>query len=68
MVRTAWAFRALGWYRRAPFLPVPPRVYVRWRMETAYGDPEAVPSAVELERYLVWASRMRRLMTSGTHD
>lgn len=25
------------WYRRAPFLPVPPKSYVRWRMRTAYG-------------------------------
>lgn len=31
-------------------------------MDTAYGDPDAVPSAQELERYLVWTSRMRREM------
>ncbi|HSR41823.1 MAG TPA: hypothetical protein VLL48_06620 [Longimicrobiales bacterium] len=58
----AWAFRARGWYRRAPFLPLPPREYVRWRMETAYGDPDAVPTAEELDRYLRWASAMRRRM------
>lgn len=58
----AWAFRARGWYRRPPFLPLPPREYVRWRMETAYGDPAAVPSADELERYLRWASAMRERM------
>jgi hypothetical protein len=25
------------WYRRPPFLPVPPRDYIRWRLRTAYG-------------------------------
>ena len=35
---------------------------MRWRMDTAYGDPDAVPPADELERYLVWTSRMRREM------
>ena len=32
-------------------------------METAYGDPDAVPTDDELERYLVWTSRMRTQMT-----
>ena len=31
-------------------------------METAYGSPDAVPPASELERYLVWTTRMRREM------
>jgi hypothetical protein len=31
-------------------------------MDTAYGDPDAVPPLSELERYLVWTSRMRREM------
>jgi hypothetical protein len=25
------------WYRRFPFLPVPPRPYLAWRFQTAYG-------------------------------
>lgn len=25
------------WYRHAPFLPVPPSDYLRWRLQTAYG-------------------------------
>lgn len=58
----AWTFRARDWYRRAPFLPLPPREYVRWRMETAYGDPDAHPTADELDRYLRWASAMRKRM------
>src|SRR5579871_4554234 len=27
-----------GWYRAWPFLPVPPRQYLRWRLRTAYGN------------------------------
>ena len=59
-VGLAWATRARGWYRRPPFLPLPPISYLRWRMETAYGDEDAEPSLDEVERYLRWASRMRR--------
>ena len=40
----AWAlirfyFRVIpgDWYRKPPFLPLPPRIYVHWRLRTAYG-------------------------------
>ena len=57
LLRVAWRFRHRHWYRRFPFLPLPDREYVRWRMHTAYGDPDAVPTAKELERYARWAVR-----------
>jgi len=25
------------WYRKSPFVPIPPPAYVRWRLRTAYG-------------------------------
>jgi len=56
LVRVAWRFRARGWYRRAPFLPLPDATYLRWRMYTAYGDFDAVPSPQEVERYVRWAT------------
>ena len=62
MVGAAWAFRSRDWYRRPPFLPLPSRSYLRWRMETAYGVPDAVPPLHELERFLRWAAEMRRKM------
>ncbi|MGD8288951.1 MAG: hypothetical protein PVI31_10040 [Gemmatimonadota bacterium] len=62
LLGAAWAFRARDWYARPPFLPLPPRSYLRWRMETAYGSPDAMPSLSEMERYLVWTTRMRREM------
>ncbi len=54
LLRVAWRFRARRWYRRFPFLPLPARDYVRWRMHTAFGDHDAVPSAAEVERYARW--------------
>lgn len=62
LLGAAWAFRARGWWRRPPFLPLPPADYMRWRMDTAYGDPDAVPPDDEMERFLRWATRMRRRM------
>ena len=56
LVRVAWRFRAREWYRRAPFLPLPDATYLKWRMYTAYGDFDAVPSAAEVERYVRWAA------------
>jgi hypothetical protein len=60
LARTAWAFRGRDWYRRPPFVPVPPQSYLRWRMDTAYGDPDADPPPAEFLRYLEWSDEMRR--------
>ena len=54
LVRLAWSFRARGWWRRPPFLPLPPRAYIRWRMFTAYGDEDAVPPPADVERFARW--------------
>ena len=59
MLGAAWRFRRSGWYRRAPFLPLPPAEYLDWRMHTAYGE-TGEPQGVELERYLRWSARMSR--------
>jgi hypothetical protein len=56
LLRVAWRFRSRGWYSRFPFLPIPDRAYVRWRMYTAYGDYDAIPPAEEVERYARWAA------------
>ncbi|MDX2192903.1 MAG: hypothetical protein NW201_06085 [Gemmatimonadales bacterium] len=54
LLRTAWAFRRLRWWARAPFLPIPDAEYLRWRMLTAYGDEHAVPPAEDLVRFARW--------------
>ncbi len=49
-----------GWWRRPPFLPVPARDYLHFRMVTAYGDdgdPGRAPGtdpAADLVTYLEW--------------
>jgi hypothetical protein len=57
LARVGWRFRSRDWYRRAPFLPLPDRTYVRWRMHTAYGRDDAVPSADDIVRYARWATQ-----------
>jgi hypothetical protein len=54
LARLAWSFRARDWYRRPPFLPLPPRAYMRWRMFTAYGDENAVPPVEDVVRFARW--------------
>ena len=54
LLRLAWSFRARDWYARPPFLPLPPREYLRWRMFTAYGDEEAVPPVGDVVNFARW--------------
>lgn len=57
LVRVAWRFRQRGWMTRFPFLPLPAKEYMRWRMHTAYGSDDAVPPADDVVRYARWATR-----------
>ena len=54
LLRLAWSFRARDWWRRPPFLPVPPREYMRWRMFTAYGDADAIPPVDDVVNFARW--------------
>jgi hypothetical protein len=54
LLRTAWAFRRRGWWREPPFLPLPDRTYLRWRMYAAYADESAVPPAEDVVRFARW--------------
>lgn len=48
------AFAPRGWWRRPPFLPVPDRELLRFRMVTAYGSPEVRLDAEDLVTWLSW--------------
>lgn len=61
LLETAWAFRRRDWLRHPPFLPVPPRDYLRWRMYTAYGDEQAVPPADDVIRFAQWRRKLLNL-------
>ena len=54
LLRTAWVFRRRRWWTRAPYLPLPDRDYLRWRMYTAYADEAAVPPAEDVVRFARW--------------
>jgi hypothetical protein len=54
LLRAAWAFRRRSWWRKAPYLPVPDRTYLRWRMYTAYADENAVPPLEDVVRFVRW--------------
>jgi hypothetical protein len=47
------------WWTRAPFLPVPDRDYLRFRMETQYGA-EGRAEPRDLVTYLRWCRTERR--------
>ena len=48
---------APGWWRRWPPLPLPDPDYLRFRLQTAYGDPEADPTPEDVVAYLEWCRR-----------
>jgi hypothetical protein len=53
-LRQARALVVPGWWRRRPFLPVPDRAWLRFRMTTAYGDPGAGIDVEDLLTWLAW--------------
>ena len=60
-VRQAVLLAPRGWWRRPPFLPLPPRPYVRFRATTQYGDPAHALVAEDVVQYLTWCRSLRRL-------
>jgi hypothetical protein len=43
-----------GWWRRHPFLPVPPAPYLRLRLLIQYGDDQQAPDPADVLDYLTW--------------
>jgi hypothetical protein len=43
-----------GWWRRSPHLPLPDPSYLRFRLQTAYGDPDRDPTPSDVVTYLHW--------------
>ena len=61
---SAGAFRRMarrGWWRRAPFLPLPGDAYWRFRLETAYGGDGGTGelTAGDVQAYVRWCQRSR---------
>ena len=49
-----------GWWRRAPFLPVPPPAYLAFRLETMYGGDGHPPTGHDVVGYLAWCRSQRK--------
>ena len=49
------------WWSRRPFLPIPPRDYVRFRVLTQYGSVDHRIEAVDVLNYLSWCKTNRAL-------
>lgn len=60
-LRQAAVLAAPGWWRRPPFLPLPARDYLRFRLQTAYGGGgDRGPSPDDLVTWLRWCADARR--------
>jgi hypothetical protein len=53
-VRQVLVLAVDGWWRRAPFLPLPDPAYLRFRFQTMYGDPDHAPDPGDVVTYLRW--------------
>jgi len=60
LIALAWAFRRRGWWRRFPFLPLPDRDYLEWRIHTAYGAERTWPPVHDVLRFARWRRRILR--------
>lgn len=58
-LRQARALVPHRWWRRRPFLPVPDRDWLRFRMTTAYGDAGAPVDVDDLLVWLAWTDTTR---------
>jgi hypothetical protein len=56
-VSTLAALAPDRWWRTPPFLPIPDRRVMDWRMTTAYGSPDTALDAHDLVAYLEWRHR-----------
>ena len=52
-LRQVRVLAAPGWWRRPPFLPLPAPAYLRFRLQTAYGD-DRDPEPGDVVTYLHW--------------
>ncbi|CAB4789505.1 MAG: hypothetical protein WCH93_08250 [Actinomycetota bacterium] len=60
-VRQTGRLARRGWWRRPPFLPLPGADYLRFRMETQYGDELHRPKPIDVIDYLTWCRQIERL-------
>jgi hypothetical protein len=50
-----------GWWRRPPFLPAPDAAFLRFRLQTYYGDPDREPEPADALAWLEWCRQYRQV-------
>ena len=50
-----------GWWRRAPFVPVPSGDYLRFRLVTQYGSESHRIAPEDVLNYLTWCKRQEHI-------
>jgi hypothetical protein len=58
-IRQVFVLATPRWWTRAPFLPLPDPAYLRFRLVTAYGDPDRAPEPHDVVTYLHWCRGWR---------
>lgn len=48
------------WWARRPFLPLPDRDFLRFRLLTQYGSQRRAPGASDVVNYLTWCRQWER--------
>jgi len=59
-VRQALRLAPNGWWRNAPFLPLPDQRYLGFRLETQYGNAVHNAEPHDLVTYLEWCRSCQR--------
>jgi hypothetical protein len=62
-VRQGWRLVPNRWWTRAPYLPVPSRSYLEFRLLTQYGETSHRPEPDDVLNYLRWCRDWRRFGT-----
>lgn len=63
-IRQVGVLAVEGWWKRPPFLPIPDRDYLRFRLQTMYGDPDRAPDPGDVITYLRWCRAWPRVTAS----
>jgi len=63
-VRQVGRLAPTGWWRQAPYLPLPDPAYLHFRMVTAYGGQGGEPHPADVVTYLHWCKAWPEV-TSG---
>jgi hypothetical protein len=53
-VGALFAYSPNRWWARAPFLPIPDKSVIEWRMTTAYGRANMALAPEDVVSYLRW--------------